>query len=186
MNWLQQLAEWFGRFKCWYIVRPWEMAIRVRLGRWTATVPPGFHIRLPLVDEVFVQNVRLRVVNLPVQTVTDKQGTTITLSGSVRWRVSDVRQLYEKLHTPEDWIYNTVLAVLAEAVFESDGELAPIELGKKASGVLKEQSNDSGIEIDCVSVTDFARVKTFRLISGEGNTGWSWTRVGPLEVPHTR
>lgn len=180
MNWLQQIADWIAKLKCWYVVRPWEQAIRVRCGKWIVSVLPGFHFRIPFIDEVLIQNVRLRVLNLPVQTVTNKSGETVTLSGAVRWRISDVRMIYEKLHTPEDWIYNTVLAALAEAVFESNGDATPLKLGVAATKVLVSGSPGLGLEIECVSVTDFARVRTYRLISGEGNTGWTWSRVGPL------
>lgn len=180
MNWLQQIAEWLSRFKCWYIVRPWEQGIRVRCGKWVAPLSPGLLFRIPLLDEVFVQNTRQRVLNLPTQTVTTKTGITVTLSGVVSWRVSDVRTLYDKLHTPDDWIYNTVLSALAQAVSEFDGTITPKEAAEQALERLK-QPTCVGIEISGVSITDFAIVRTYRLISGEGNSGWTWNRVGALD-----
>lgn len=179
-NWLQQIAEWIKGLRCWYIVRPWEQGINVRCGRWVFNATPGFHIRLPFLDEVFIQNVRLRVVNLPVQTVTNKEGLTTTVSAVVSWRIADVRKLYEKLHTPEDWIYNTALSAVAEVMFSTTGETDPKSIGDAAAKALAD-GRALGIVIESVAITDFARVRTYRLISGEGNTGWSWNRVGALE-----
>lgn len=181
MNWLQQLAEWIRGLKCWYIVRPWEQAIRVRCGRWIASVEPGLHIRIPFLDEVFIQNVRVRVLNLPVQTVTSKAGITVTLSAVVCWRISDVQLIYEKVHNPEDWIYNVTLSTVASAVFDADRSVTPKQIGEAATRGLID-AGELGMEIQSVAITDFAMVRTYRLISGEGNTGWSWSRVGSLET----
>lgn len=176
MNWLQQLSDWFGSLKAWYTVRPWERAIRVRYGRWTVEIGPGLHLRIPLLDQVFVQNVRLRVLNLPVQTVTNSAGETTTLSGVVSWRIRDVRVMYQRLHTPEDWILNTVLAALAEAVYESREPMSPKAAGEIAAALIMGPARDVGMEIEQVSVTDLAKVRTYRLITGEGNSGWSWSK----------
>ena len=184
MNWLQQIAEWLNRVRFWYTVRPWERAIRVRCGRWIVAISPGLHFRIPLLDEVFCQNVRQRVLNLPIQTATTTNGKAVTLSGAVRWHIADVELIYQKLHTPEDWIYNTVLAALAEVIFSATTVLSPQSVGELATAKVQDDSRAMGLEIEAVSITDFAMVRTYRLISGEGNSGWSWNRVGPLDVVH--
>ena len=184
MNWLQQIADWLNRVRFWYTVRPWEQAIRVRCGRWIVAISPGLHFRIPLLDEVFCQNVRQRVLNLPVQTVTTADGKAVTLSGAVRWRIADVELIYQKLHTPEDWIYNTVLAAIGDTVFSATSAISPAMVGDAATVAVQAQAFKMGLEIEAVSITDFAMVRTYRLISGEGNTGWTWNRVGPLDVVH--
>lgn len=180
-NWLQQIADWFHRLAFWFVVRPWERGITVRCGRWVLDMVPGIHLRLPFLDEVFVQNVRVRVLNLPVQTVTNRSGETITVSAIVRWRIADVRLMYDKLHNPEDWIYNVVLSAIAGAVYETTSAAELTQIGEAATKALAE-AETVGIEIQGVAITDIARVRTYRLITGEGNTGWSWSRVGALEA----
>ncbi len=181
-NWLQQIAEWLKGLRCWYIVRPWEEGISVRCGRWVFDALPGLHLRIPFVDEVFVQNTRLRSLNLPVQTVTNREGATITVSAVVQWRISNVKLLYGRVHVPEDWIYNTALSAIAEVMFGMGIDSDPKSIGDAASKALA-SGIELGLIIESVAITDFARVRTYRLISGEGNTGWSWNRVGPLEQP---
>lgn len=127
---------------------------------------------------------RLRVLNLPVQTVTNRAGETTTLSGVVSWRIRELGAMYERLHTPEDWILNTVLAALAEAVYESREPLSPKLAGEIAAALLIGKARDVGMEIEQVSVTDLAKVRTYRLINGEGNSGWSWSRIGSLDAVH--
>lgn len=183
MNWLQQLGEWLSRLRFWFTVRPWESGIDVRCGRWIYDLQPGVHLCIPFFDEVFVQNMRLRVLNLPVQTVTNRSGDTVTLSAIVRWRIANVRLIYEQLHNPEDWIYNAVLSAIATTVHEMTTAVDVASIGQAATAALKD-AHQVGIEIQGISITDIARVKTFRLITGEGNAGWSWNRIGPLETTH--
>lgn len=187
MTWLQQLSEWLARASFWYTVRPWEQAIRVRWGKWVATIGPGIHLRMPFIDQIFAQNTRERVLNLPIQTVTTTRDEAITFSVVVRWRISDVRLLYETVHTPDDWIFNIVLAATSEAIYSAAEGYTPKKIGTAAAAeIAKMDTAGRGIEISSVSMIDFAKVRTYRLISGDGNTGWSWNRVGALDTPITR
>jgi hypothetical protein len=183
MNWLQQISEWLARASFWYTVRPWEEAIRVRCGQWLRVVGPGIHLRLPLFDQIFAQNTRERVLNLPIQTVTTSRGEAITFSVVVRWRICDVRLIYETVHTPEDWIFNIVLAATSEAIYNAPVGYTPKTIGVAATDeIAKLLTHGRGIEICSVSMIDFAKVRTYRLISGDGNTGWTWNRVGALDT----
>jgi regulator of protease activity HflC (stomatin/prohibitin superfamily) len=52
-----KLIEWLkdiiGLFQFWVILRPYERAIRYRLGRWTKEYGPGPHLIFPFnIDEV--------------------------------------------------------------------------------------------------------------------------------------
>ena len=62
-EWLQAIFNFFGRFRVFYIVMPWEQAIRARLGSRVKLIGSGFHWKLPFLDRVFTQNIRLHVVS---------------------------------------------------------------------------------------------------------------------------
>lgn len=91
-------------------------------------------------------------------------------------------RIYHMLHTPEDWIYNTVLSAIAAVVFDASAEVSPQKVSELATLAVQSESVRMGLEIEAVSITDFAMVRTYRLISGEGNTGWTWNRVGSLDA----
>jgi regulator of protease activity HflC (stomatin/prohibitin superfamily) len=183
MSWLQQLAEKLAGLKFWYCVRPWERAVRVRCGRWAEQTGPGLRLRIPFLDEVFVQNIRQRVLNLPVQTVTTRDGKTITISGVVNWSIADVLKMYQQLHAPEDWILNTVLAAIAETLSTAEGELTPATVGAAATLRLADDAKARvGLAIEGVTITDMARVRTYRLITGEGNSIYNCYRIGALDT----
>lgn len=52
-QWVSHLVQ---QMKLWVVVRPWETAIRVRLGSHAAVVGSGVRLRLPLVHEVLIFN----------------------------------------------------------------------------------------------------------------------------------
>lgn len=111
----------FGQiFQSWAIVAPWELALRVRLGRHVRQLQPGVHLRIPFVDTVHKQSVRLRVTNLRTQTVVTKDGRPLTLAGTLGYAVADIERLYQTLHHAEDTIENIAQQALAGIAEESD------------------------------------------------------------------
>ena len=69
----------FNAFKIWVIVQKWEAGIRVRTGKHMKKLKPGVHFKIPYFDSVYVQEVRLRIVSMPTQTITTKDGLTISI-----------------------------------------------------------------------------------------------------------
>lgn len=183
MSWLRELFDYFARLRFWYVVRPWEQALRIRAGRHVAIMGAGWHWCIPFIDEVLVQNTRLRVLNLPMQTVLSKDGQAITVSGVVSWRIGNLLELYQHLHVPEDWILNSVLALIARTVAGLKAEeVSSAAIGTAARETLS-RCDGNGLLVTSIEITDIARVRTYRLLTGEGNTGWTWNRVGALEAP---
>ena len=73
MNQIKDFFEYiFQSIKIWVIVQPWEKGIIVRNGKHTRLISKGIYFRIPYFDSVFIQESRLRVCSLPVQTLTSK------------------------------------------------------------------------------------------------------------------
>lgn len=157
---LKQLIAW------WYTVTPWEMSIRVRAGRWVKQLGPGIHFRLPFIDRIFLQTIRLRYVNLQSQTVMTKDGKTVTASGTYGYAICDILKLYQSLAHAEATIIYLAGSALAKAIrtrslAECDQEQIEKEV---ANSVLLEKYGLAG---DRFNLLDFAIVRTFRLIKDE-------------------
>lgn len=77
-------AEWFRSTlesaKFWFMVNPWERAVRVRAGRWSKQIEPGAYFRIPFVDTVTLINTRLRITSTPSITITTMDGKTVTMA----------------------------------------------------------------------------------------------------------
>ena len=117
MGIVQQLLDFFRQLLTWWlIVEPWEQAIRVRFGKHVRLFGAGVYLRIPFFDIVYKQNVRRRVSSIPVQTLTTRDGKTITLHGSIGYKIVDVLKLQQTLHDAENSVQQEVLGIITRYV----------------------------------------------------------------------
>ena len=155
-----------GLFQWWVLLAPWEQALRVRCGKKVAELGGGLHLRIPLLDRFFVQSVRLRITDCPIQTVTTKDGSTITLKAQLGYRIENLKLLYDTLHDAEGTIMNIAQMEIADHVCENTVvDLGITEIVSAAQDGLAERLAAYGLGDVSVSITDFAIVKTYRLIT---------------------
>lgn len=167
MNWITQLITKLAEGLKWYFVlMPWEQGIRVRCGKWMKLYKGGIHFRIPYLDQVFQKNDRVRVSEIGAQTVTTRDGKTITLAGALRYRIGDIVQLYNNIHQPESTISQHIHGIVATYVANNDFcRCMPDVLTKHVMENLHlEQYGLTGVDF---VFTDFVVVKTYRFITGE-------------------
>ena len=178
MGQIKELIEYlFNAIKIWIMVQPWQSGIRVRAGKHTKKLKPGMHFRIPYIDSVYIQEVRLRVVDMPMQTVTTKDERTITLNGAAGYIIEDIEQLYKTLFHPETTIRNIIMSETSEACFNTD--LADIKIDELELKIIdKLNETNYGIKFTYFKIINFAVVKTFRLIQ---DSAWNYEGLNLAE-----
>lgn len=174
MEWLKDLFDRFAElFRWFFILQPWEQGLRVRCGKWVKKFNGGLHFKLPYLDYVFMQNCRLRITDVPNQSVTTKDDKTITFAGALRYRVQNVEPLYMKIHMGEDTISTYVQGIITDKIATSRYEdCEPEKLMEYVDNEMHEQLEEWGLA-DCAFIlTDFAKVKTYRFITGDMGVDW--------------
>ena len=166
INSVWSLVERFlDLFKWWITVSPWEQAVRVRLGKHLKLFSGGVHIKIPFIDEYYVQSIRLRITLLPMQTVMTQDGKPLTVGATIAYSIKDIMRLYQTLHHAHDSVRNVAQGVIAQVAHETPYEqLEPIRLGEKASYGCIPILTNYGLGDISVQVTDFISVRTLRLI----------------------
>jgi regulator of protease activity HflC (stomatin/prohibitin superfamily) len=162
---INAIRKLIAELQLWIIIAPWEQGLRVRFGKRLKFLGAGIHLKLPLVDTIYVQSVRMRISGLPRQTVTTKDGQTVTVTGSVGYAISNIQQLYNTLHHPEDTIQNLAKALISE--FISSHKAKECTADGIESGLaerLRETLSCYGIEDTRIFMSDLAVVRTYRLI----------------------
>jgi hypothetical protein len=164
MNYIKDTLEYLSKlFQWWIIIQPWERSIRTRFGKNLSVLGPGTHFRIPFFDIVYIQTIRLRVVSMPPQTITSKDGKTITAVCAVGYSICDIHKLYNTLYQPEVTICNLVQGEIAEYVSQHNlTECGPGHIETQVFGKLKE--SDHGIKYEYVKMVGYAVVRTYRLI----------------------
>lgn len=171
MGQIKDLLEYlFNAFKIWVIVQPWELGIMVRLGKRTKKLTPGIYFRIPYIDSTYVQECRQRSVSVCLQTLTTKDLKCITINSALFYQITNIEQLYKSLYHPEATISNIVLSEISDFVFNNNlQDVNPKNIEESVMNKLKKE--DYGLDIQAIKITNFACVKTFRLIQD----GQSWT-----------
>jgi regulator of protease activity HflC (stomatin/prohibitin superfamily) len=167
MNQVKEFLEYiFNAFKIFVIVQPWQNALIVRNGKIRKEVSGGIYFKIPYFDSVFVQENRLRVVLFSIQTLTSKDGQAITISTSLGYSINSIQKLYKSLYHPETTLGNIAMGFLADYVYANEVKnISPLNIEQLILEQLKKE--DYGINFHYVKITNFAVVRTIRLIQDQ-------------------
>lgn len=167
MNIFKDLIDYLSKlFTWWIVVMPWEQGIRVTLGKNQMLMDKGIYLKLPLIHTVFIQEKRLRVINVPIQTISSRDGFALTVSCSVGYSIVDIVKLYSTLYQPDMTISNIVASKISEFICSHDlKECIPAMIEKQINESIN--TTDYGLKYEYVRMINFACVKTFRLIQDQ-------------------
>jgi len=157
--------------RLWVTVTPWEQAIRVRLGRSVKLLNAGVHFKIPLIDLIYLQSVRMRIAQLPRQTLETADGRVISLVCSIGYSIADIALLYKTLNHAEDTISNLAQAAIAAHISKSQcSACTPVAIQEALKNSLPlDQYGLSGVEI---YVTECAVARTYRVLGDYSNYSW--------------
>ena len=167
MNQVKDFFEYlFNSIKIWVIIQPWQQGIRVRSGNDIKLLNKGIYFKFPYFDSVYVQDSKLRIGDVPTQTVTTKDMKCITITSSLGYTITDIEKLYNTLYHPETTIRNIAMSIVATLIFTKNiGEVEPKEIEKE---VLKELEDlDYGLTFTYFRITNFAVARAYRLIQDQ-------------------
>ena len=164
MNYIGQIIEFIQRFFIWWVsIMPWERAVHVRLGKHMKVLEEGVHLRIPFIDRVYVQTTRLRVIQMPPQTCTTKDGKAVTLVLSLGYSITDILKLYQTLYHAEETLCNIMQARVADSLalmYMEECRASNIEA--ELDGAM--DNLDYGVKFEYCKIVSFAQVKVLRLI----------------------
>lgn len=146
----------------WFVVLPWEEALRVRGGKARRRYTAGLHFRVPYYDQVFKQSTRLRWTSIPPQTLTTRDGAAVTLAGQIGYSIADLDKLYDTLQQGESAVQSIAAGAVARHIVRLDR--SECTLDKIEAGCTLDLSR-YGLTAGALQLTTFAFVKTLRIIN---------------------
>lgn len=114
LGFVRSLLAW------WFVVEPWEQAIRVRFGKNVRLFEAGIHVKIPFFDVVYTQNVRRRISDIPLQTMTTMDGKTMTIHGSIGYKILDVMKLHMTLHDAERSVQQEIMGHITHHIVNNN------------------------------------------------------------------
>lgn len=150
------------------IVEQWNEAIHLRVGMYHKTLKPGFHLKLPIIDDIIETPVITQSVNLPSQTLTtlDEQG--IVLKAIIRYHITDVKKFLLTVMHANDVLIDTTQGIIRDTVEITDwADL--VDVNETITDEVRSYVAKWGINVEAVTVTDLGIVKTFRIFGDENH-----------------
>lgn len=164
----------------WFFVEPWEQAIRIRAGKHLRKCGPGVHFRVPFLDSVYVHNTRRMVAMCKSSTVSSADGRVFTVAVSVSYCIADVMVLHTSVHDPNGVLDQRVSQCVAEFINARSGsDVNPRALREHLASL---DLTDMGMADASVCITNFAAVRSFRII----NDSMTWWNDPQREASTTR
>lgn len=173
IDFLASLVVW------WFMVEPWEQAIRVRFGKHVRLYTAGWYWKIPFFDVIYRQNVRRRVSSIPVQTLTTRDGKSLTVYGSIGYKIVDVLKLHLSLHDAEQSVQQEVLGQVTRYVVGNEhSECTPKQIVEYVKAHLRLEQYGLG-DVEFFLIGYVSDVPTYRLL--QDSIG-AWSNSGFLST----
>lgn len=172
MSIIQNILDFFKTLlQWWFIVEPWEQAVRVRFGKNVLLFNGGTHFRIPFFDAVYVQNTRRRLISMGSQTVTTKDRKLITIHSTLGYTIVDILRLQQTLHDAEGTVMQHVTSRLAKDIAANFlADCAPADVMTRVGAALDLERYGLG-NLELALTSYVADIKTIRLIN-EASAPW--------------
>lgn len=151
------LSRVFSGWKLWIVVPPWEIAVRVRLGKTATALQPGPHLRLPLLDHITNVNTRLRVTTCPPITVaTETRGFIRQRKALAGYIIADPLLAMQRFNSPMSAVDSLLQSASLNATTEEE-----------AAERLRRDVAPHGISVEFVRFVDNAEMRALRVVQGD-------------------
>ena len=175
---LVDLLVRFGRDMLpFVIIEQWNAAVQLRYGKWIRNLSGGIYFKIPFFDSVIECPVITQSVNLPSQTLTTLDEESIVLKAIIRYRVSNIQTYLLSVMHANDVLIDTTQGIIRDVV-EMTTWPGLVDVNSQITNEVKEYVVRWGIEIEAVTITDLAIVKSFRIFGDEGHK----TTILPTDI----
>ncbi len=139
------------------IVRPYEQALYMRLGRYVRVLDQGFNVVAPLINEVVKIDLRTQVLDVPRQEVITKDNSPTNVDAIIYIKVIDPKKAFFQVTN-----YRTATIYLAQTTLRSiigDMELDEIlsnrqKINLHLRDVLDEATDKWGVKVEGVEIRE--------------------------------
>jgi len=168
MQWISQVFTMFAKpLKWWVVVAPWEQGIKVRLGKTAKRLDSGIHLRLPFLDRIYVQSIRLRTTTKDNQTISSLDGKTISISIAVQFAINDIKKLYNSVANPEVTLRTLIESKIAEFISTRNiQDITPAKIESHINTEMREFKDWGLGKLKC-SIIGFTTARTYRLLMND-------------------
>lgn len=160
------IINWFNYLTPAVIIPNYEQAVLLRNGHFKKVLNPGFHVKLPIFDEVITQHVVVTTLSLAPQSLYTKDKQNIVVKGVIKYRIADVQTFLLEVFDAQDALSDMTQSIIKNIIISSSLEqcIDP-ELDNILTKKVRMEAKKWGVDIQQVTLTDIAPIRSFRIIN---------------------
>lgn len=153
-------------FQAFVVVADYERAVVLRFGRYHRDIGPGFHWILPFrCEHVLSTNVVPETMNVGPQSLTTRDGQSVTLGTVVTFEIEDAKRFLLEVEGANQVIEDAAYGAQAQVVMaRSWEELQTVDLPNELAKEVRKRARRYGVKVIDVQVSDFTKARTLRLM----------------------
>jgi regulator of protease activity HflC (stomatin/prohibitin superfamily) len=160
------ISDWIEKIVPFFIVMEYEEAVVLRFGKFHKVAKPGLHFRIPIVDEFMTNHVVVTTLSLPPQSLYTKDKQNIVVKGVIKYRIADVQTFLLEVYDAQDALSDMTQSIIKNVVMDKSlEECIDTEIDNLLSKKARVEAKKWGVEIQQVTLTDLAPIRSFRLIN---------------------
>ena len=159
------LVQCISLFKAWEVVACYQAGVVLRFGKHNRNLGPGIHWIWPMgIEHVFVAHTVTNTTNLGVQSLTTKDGHSISISGLLTWKIVDAPKFLLEVEGGQEAIADLTFGAVADQVQSSTwAQVSEAEFPARVATKLRRRAGRYGIEIERLQFSDLTRCRSLRL-----------------------
>ena len=159
-------AQWWNFLTPAVIIPDYEEAVLLRAGRFKKVLKPGFHVKLPIIDEVVQQHVVVTTLSLSAQSLYTKDKQNVVVKGVIKYKISDVKVFLLEVFDAQDALADMTQSIIKNIIISLplDACIDP-EIDNTLTKKVRVEARKWGVDIQQVTLTDIAPIRSFRIIN---------------------
>jgi regulator of protease activity HflC (stomatin/prohibitin superfamily) len=160
------IINWFNYLTPAIIIPNYEQAVLLRNGHFKKVLNPGFHMKIPIFDEVITQHVVVTTLSLAAQSLYTKDKQNIVVKGVIKYRIADVKTFLLEVFDAQDALADMTQSIIKNIIISSSLEqcIDP-EMDNVLTKKVRAESKKWGVDIQQVTLTDIAPIRSYRIIN---------------------
>lgn len=160
------ISEWWAYLMPAIIIPNYEEAVLLRNGKFIKVLGPGFHVKLPIFDEVISHHVVVTTLSLPAQSLYTQDKQNIVVKGVIKYKISDVKIFLLEVFDAQDALADMTQSIIKNIIITTPLEAClDLELDNLLTKKVRVEARKWGVDVQQVTLTDIAPIRSYRIIN---------------------
>jgi regulator of protease activity HflC (stomatin/prohibitin superfamily) len=160
------ITEWWAYIMPAIIIPNYEEAVLLRNGKFVKVLGPGFHVKLPIFDEVISHHVVVTTLSLPAQSLYTQDKQNIVVKGVIKYKISDVKIFLLEVFDAQDALADMAQSIIKNIIITTPLEAClDLELDNLLTKKVRVEARKWGVDVQQVTLTDIAPIRSYRIIN---------------------